>query len=89
MFPKIYFLSGYDHLKVHGEDIQKTVFRTPYEHYEFLVMLFGLTNAPPTFMDLMNRVFANFLDKSVIIFVDDILIYSKSTEEHTQHLELC
>ena len=72
-------------MKVRSEDIEKIAFKTRYRHYEFFVMPFGLTNAPAAFMDLMNRVFADFLDKFVIVFIDDILIYSKSMEEHAQH----
>nr|GEU41736.1 retrotransposon protein, putative, Ty3-gypsy subclass [Tanacetum cinerariifolium] len=80
--------SGYDQLRVREEDILKTAFRTRYGHYEFQVMPFGLTNVPVVFINLMNRVCKPYLDKSMIVFIDDILIYSKSEQEHEEHLKL-
>ena len=86
VFLKIDLRFEYHQLRIKETDIPKIAFRTRYRHYEFLVMPFGLTNAPAAFMDLMNRVFKQYLDKFVIVFIDDILVYFKSKEEHEEYL---
>ncbi|WMV29985.1 hypothetical protein MTR67_023370 [Solanum verrucosum] len=85
-FSNIYLGSSYHKLWVKENDIPKMALQTQYGHYDFLVMSFGLTNAPTAFMDLMNRMFKQYLDMFVIVFIDDILIYSMREDEHTDHL---
>nr|GFC31958.1 putative reverse transcriptase domain-containing protein [Tanacetum cinerariifolium] len=87
VYSKIDPRSGYHQLRVREEDVPKTAFRTRYGHYEFQVMPFGLTNALAVFIDLTNRVCKPYLDKLVIVFIDDILIYSKNEKEHEEHLK--
>jgi len=86
VFSKIDPRSGYYQILVKAEDVQKTTFRSRYGYYEFLVMPFGVTNAPAIFMDYMNRIFRPFLDKFVVVFIDGILIHYRTREEHAEHL---
>ena len=88
VYSKIDLCAGYHQLRVREANIPKTSFRTRYGHFEFTVMPFGLTNEPTSFMDLMHRVFQPYLDQFVVMFVDDIFIYSQSEEEHEDHLRI-
>ena len=88
VYSKIDLRTGYHQLRVRETDFPKTAFRTRYRHFEFIVMPLGLTNAPAAFMDLMHRLFQSYLDKFVVVFVDDILIYSQYEEEHKNHLRV-
>ena len=88
VFSKIDLRSGYRQIRMKQEHMPKTAFKTRYGYYEYLVMPFGLTNAPAIFMDYMNRIFRPYLDQFIVVFIDGILIYAKTKEEHEQHLKI-
>jgi hypothetical protein len=88
IFPKLDLRSSYHQVRIKDQDINKIDFRTRYGHYKFVVIPFGLTNAPTTFMCLMNNIFSQYLDKFVVVFIEDILVYSKKKEEHDEHLRI-
>jgi hypothetical protein len=87
VFSSLNLMSGYHQIKIRPEDVAKTAFRTPLGHYQFKVLPFGFTNAPATFQSTMNRIFALLLGKSVVVYLDDILVFSKTPEEHVVHLK--
>ena len=86
IFSNIDLRSRYHQVWIHNEDFQKISFHTRYRHYKFVVMLFGLANAPTNFMCMMNNIFSKIQDKFGLVFIDDILVYSKNKEEHKEHL---
>jgi hypothetical protein len=88
VFSKIDLRSGYHQIRVKAEDISETAFRTRYGHYEYSVMPFGVSNVPGVFMEYMNRIFHPFLDRFVVVYIDDILVYSKFEEEHAEYLRI-
>jgi hypothetical protein len=88
VFSKIDLRSGYHLLRIKEDDVPKTTFKTRFGHYDFIILPFGMMNTPGVFMSLMNRVFREYLDKFVQVFINDILIYSRMTEEHDDHLHL-
>jgi hypothetical protein len=88
IFSKIDLRSSYHQVRIKNEDINKKTFRSRYIHYEFVVIPFGLTNATTTFMLLMNSIFSEYFDRFMVVFIDDILVYSKTKEEHEEHLRI-